>query len=345
MIYTENETEADNEEQGRIITGEEYIALLRNRPDIFEVEREKSLKILIPVMILLGVMVSSYVTWVFEIGYFNAGFTERSMAAQQVTLSDQEIDLSQPEDEPEPQPAVKSTPTETLKPSATNAQSSGNNRGGDPSVVVTNSGVIGVLTGAITGASVAGADIFGKGGYTAGVDALLGGVGGLATSSSQRGRRGVGSIGSGNGIIAGNGTGNSGGVGNLDNLMGDRGGRSIGGKRRRLALESPSEVASSKLSGGRQRNTIIRVVRQNLAALRYAFNKRLREKSDLGGKVTVQWAIDEFGNVLFVKVVDATIDDEEFIAAVVKKIKLWKFGKIDKPGDVTEVTYPFIFSS
>ena len=109
-------------------------------------------------------------------------------------------------------------------------------------------------------------------------------------------------------------------------------------------MKAPSGASGAGLSGGRSRANIMRVVRQNLAALRYAFNQRLREKPGMKGKVTVKWAIDEFGNVLFAKVTSSTVNDAAFEQTVVKKIKLWKFGKIDKPGDVTEVTYPFVFT-
>jgi len=83
---------------------------------------------------------------------------------------------------------------------------------------------------------------------------------------------------------------------------------------------------------------------QNLAALRYAYNKRLREKPGLKGKITVKFAIDEFGKVIFCEVLESTMGDSELEATVVDKIKRWVFEKIDKPGDVTEVVYPFVFS-
>jgi TonB family protein len=88
----------------------------------------------------------------------------------------------------------------------------------------------------------------------------------------------------------------------------------------------------------------MRVVMQNLAALRYAYNKRLREKPGLKGKITCKFAIDEFGKVIFCEALESTMDDSQLEAEVVDKIKRWVFEKIDKPGDVTEVVYPFVFS-
>jgi len=99
------------------------------------------------------------------------------------------------------------------------------------------------------------------------------------------------------------------------------------------------------LKGGRDITSIMRVVEQNMAALRYAYNKRLREKPGLTGQITVKFAIDEFGKVIFTQVVGSTMNDSELESTVVSRLKSWNFEKIDKPGDVTEVTYPFVFSS
>ena len=51
----------------------------------------------------------------------------------------------------------------------------------------------------------------------------------------------------------------------------------------------------------------MRVVMQNIAALRYAYNKRLREKPGLKGKITCKFAIDEFGKVIFCEALESTI--------------------------------------
>ena len=83
---------------------------------------------------------------------------------------------------------------------------------------------------------------------------------------------------------------------------------------------------------------------QNLPALRYAYNKRLRVKPDLKGKIVVKFVIDEYGRVLLCDITKSTIADPELEKTVIKKIKLWRFPKIDKTGDITEVVYPFVFS-
>jgi len=42
--------------------------------------------------------------------------------------------------------------------------------------------------------------------------------------------------------------------------------------------------------------------------------------------------------------IESTMIDPLLEAEVVAKIRTWVFEKIDKPGDVTEVVYPFAFS-
>ncbi|MBD3320890.1 MAG: TonB family protein, partial [Chitinivibrionales bacterium] len=157
-------------------------------------------------------------------------------------------------------------------------------------------------------------------------------------------RKGAAGIGYG----AGYGSGFGGGGGGIDDLvgslMGGEGGELGLKKRATLKVSAPKYVKGGAMTGGRSMASIRRVVMQNLAALRYAYNKRLREKPGLRGKITVKFAIDEFGKVIFCQVVGSTIGDATLEKTIVSKVKRWAFGKIDKPGDVTEVVYPFVFS-
>ncbi|MBD3240543.1 MAG: TonB family protein [Chitinivibrionales bacterium] len=97
--------------------------------------------------------------------------------------------------------------------------------------------------------------------------------------------------------------------------------------------------------GGRSRESIQRTVARYMPALRYAYTVRLRRRPGLQGKITVRFVIDEFGNVVNAVVEESTIGDPELERTVVAKIRRWKFERIDKPGDMTEIVYPFVFSS
>jgi TonB family protein len=96
--------------------------------------------------------------------------------------------------------------------------------------------------------------------------------------------------------------------------------------------------------GGRSKASIMKVVMKYLPELRYAYNKRLRDKSGLKGKIYVKFAIDEFGTIILCKIDSSTVHDDILENNVTDKIKNWHFDNIDKPGDVTEVMYPFVFS-
>ncbi len=119
---------------------------------------------------------------------------------------------------------------------------------------------------------------------------------------------------------------------------------SSGGSSRKVLLKTtPKLPINATVSGNRSKLNIMRVIRQNTAALKYAYNRRLKAKPSLKGKLKVKWAVDEFGNVLHCKIISSTMKDPTFESIVLKKIKRWKFGKIQIPGDVTEIMYTFVF--
>jgi len=223
---------------------------------------------------------------------------------------------------------------------------SSNKGGGDPRVRVTQMGVLGVVSGQVKGKAVASADVFGKGGLPTDIDAILSNVGGLKSGGDgSSDRKGTAGIGYGSGY--GSGFGGSG--GGTDDLLGGLMGGGGGGlelrkKTGELKITSPDFLRGGSLTGGRSRASIQRVVMQNMAALRYAYNKRLREKPGMCGKITVKFAIDEFGKAIFAKVVESSMNDSALEQTVLHRIKSWDFERIDKPGDVTEVTYPLVFS-
>jgi len=98
------------------------------------------------------------------------------------------------------------------------------------------------------------------------------------------------------------------------------------------------------VTGSRSRESIQRVIMQNMSALRYAYNKRLREKPGLSGKINIKFAVDESGGVIFAQLLESTMGDSALEETVVNKVKSLMFEKIDKSGDVTEIIYPFVFS-
>ncbi|MFW6245611.1 MAG: AgmX/PglI C-terminal domain-containing protein [Fibrobacterota bacterium] len=111
-----------------------------------------------------------------------------------------------------------------------------------------------------------------------------------------------------------------------------------------LKISGPQILKGEMRTGGRSRASIMRVLMQNIAALRYAYNKRLEEKPDLEGKIAIKFAIDEYGKVIFAQVIQSTMKDPKLEKTLVEKIRYWVFSKIDEPGQVAEFVYPFVFS-
>ena len=101
--------------------------------------------------------------------------------------------------------------------------------------------------------------------------------------------------------------------------------------------------SKSQTSGARDQSNIMPVVLKNISILRQLYNQTLKSNPHLGGNITIKFSIDEFGNVLFVSVIGSTSNDPTFDKQIADNIKSWQFGKIDKPGDITEVVYPFMF--
>ena len=98
-----------------------------------------------------------------------------------------------------------------------------------------------------------------------------------------------------------------------------------------------------RLTGSRSRASVQSVITQNIKPLRHAYNVRQRENHDSSNEVGVEFAVDEFGKVISARVSWTKIDDWEFIHFVENSVETWDFGKIDKAGDTTKVTYRLRF--
>ncbi len=334
----------DDEEDGRVLTDQEYTNKVTQRKDIFHVEENKRLRNLEIVCIILGLICGFWVSN-YEYTKIKADFYEKMPEQRKAKVA-----VSIPEEliKKEKEKEEEKIETEKKKMKETKKKGAGGKTGGggDPRARVTRKGVLGIISGKVKGKTVASADVFGKGGFASGIDAVLKGMGGLKSGGSGgSGRKGAAGIGYG----AGYGSGFGGGSGGIDDLVGSlMGGEesSLGLKKsgKKLEMARPDFSQGGAISGGRSKASIRRVVMQNLPALRYAYNRRLRDKPGLGGKIICKFSIDEYGKVIFCKVVSSTINDSQLEDKIVTIIKRWNFGKIDKPGDVTTVKYPFVFS-
>lgn len=336
----------EDDDTGRILTGEEYARKLCGRPDIFRVERESRLRNLELVSVVCATAMGLWLS-ARTIEEVTTDFLEeysRQRPAQLLPELPESIVMRKPDNHRTPvanrkKPGKRGTSAERKQPGG----------GGDFRERITKQGVLGLISGQIKGKTVASADIFGAGGFVTAIDAMFEGLGGLKTGrSGGAGRKGLTGIGFGTGHASGFAAGGRGGGGLGDFVSGlmtpDRVSALNLKRRASIEVRAPAPLAGGALTGARTMGNIRRVVFRNLAALRHVYNKRLREKPGLRGKITVKFAIDEFGRVVHCRVVASSIQDPTLLEAVLSTIRRWSFGKVDRPGDVTEVVYPFAFS-
>jgi len=103
-------------------------------------------------------------------------------------------------------------------------------------------------------------------------------------------------------------------------------------------------TAAVHLMGGRSKGSIARVVTARLSELKKAYNARLSDKPGLGGRIIFIFAVNDLGSVIYCTVDRSTVNDEVLEKQLAGLINNWKFDKIDKSGDITKVTYPFVFT-
>jgi hypothetical protein len=348
-VALNNDDDDDDDEQGRLLNDQDYAKALTGRKDIFLIEKDNRLRNLEVVCMLVGIVFGFWLS-TMEVVKVATDFYQKIPEERMAKLIKQDLPKTLEKEEKKKEEKKEEIKTDVKKMKESKSKGAGGTTGGggDPRARVTKQGVLGIISGQVKGKTVASADLFGKGGFATGIDAVLQGMGGLkAGGGGGSGRKGAAGIGYGAGYGSGFGGSGAGGIDDLiGNLMsGDEGGSGLELKKRgSLKISAPDFLKGASLTGGRSKASIMRVVMQNLAALRYAYQKRLRDKPGLKGKITVHFAIDEFGKVMFSQVTESTMADPELESAVADKIKRWVFEKIDKPGDITEVTYPFVFS-
>lgn len=354
----------ENEGPGRILTVEELIVRLRGRTDIFGVDRNNRLRnteiIMMCIAAAAGMLFSSIRTSKINTDFYQH---DPNLNDGTITVKTDFIDRqSLNKNEPKIPSVANSDAHRPLKRAKNVVNSKGPAKGGSGigSIYsrIAKTELFTLLSRNALGKDVADGEIFGKNGFAKGMDVILAGSHnglkpGGRTSSGRRNYEGIGCPGSGAGP---SGVGGSG-VQGIDDLMDQlmpadnvpvslrppKTGppdRTIQIHEKGAGLESNGNII-----GGRNKAEITRVVMQNIGALRYAYNRCLREKPGIKGKITIRFAIDEFGNVIHCEVVSSSIIDDELESTVTAKILRWKFDRIDKPGDITEVVYPFVFST
>lgn len=178
------------------------------------------------------------------------------------------------------------------------------------------------------------------------VDVILSGPGGLR-GSNPTGRAGdgddrmagIGGVGLGSGGRNGFGTGR----GSIEGTMrAGINGRGTDGVATRGIVHppKPTDVEMGGDAGSRSPESILRVIRTHIGGFRYTYEKALKERPDIGGKISLRFTIVPSGDITAIEVVSSStgvgsLDDE-----IKDRAKRMRFDQIDK-GNVT-VTYAFV---
>jgi outer membrane biosynthesis protein TonB len=77
---------------------------------------------------------------------------------------------------------------------------------------------------------------------------------------------------------------------------------------------------------------------KKMKTLRSAYNKAVTVEPKLMGKITVKFAINEYGHIIFAEIADSdiAIKEPQLCNEFLRIIRLWKFDRIKKKGDITE---------
>jgi TonB family protein len=115
-------------------------------------------------------------------------------------------------------------------------------------------------------------------------------------------------------------------------VTGPGGGASVGGA---------GSGGGAGAGGSRTLSEIRDVVASYIAGLKYLYDRELKSRPSLHGKVTVEFVVTAPGGVESVRLVSSGLGHPSLENAIVGRIRGWKFPA--KPGDPTRVTFPFDF--
>ena len=257
--------------------------------------------------------------------------------------------------EPEP-PPVDETPTETgeakdKKPSKADAKPAEDKKADakdDPAVSAEARARIAdeaaaqaetMLLGALSTEGGALADVLAGGAVTGNAADVLANASGVGVATSGSG-----------GVLRERGGGNGSGAGGLGTLKAGKGagkgvkeGAAVAERRikGRVNLNTGGDVGGS---GEFDSKLVVSQIKKRLRAIQTCYEKELRKNPSLKGKVTVQFTIQERGNVTGAKATQNTTGSPAVADCVVGKIRGFRFNPGPVGGSVS-FSYPFVFQT
>lgn len=111
----------------------------------------------------------------------------------------------------------------------------------------------------------------------------------------------------------------------------------------KASAASKNDAGSVRDSGLRSQESILKVIRQNMAGIQYVYQKYVVNNPALGGKISLKFTIAPSGDIIVMSVAASNTGSRELDEEVADKARRMKFETIDK-GNVT-VTYAFILDA
>jgi len=107
-----------------------------------------------------------------------------------------------------------------------------------------------------------------------------------------------------------------------------------------VSVPKPTDLELGGEAGSRSPESILRVIRTHVGGFRYTYEKALKERPDLGGKISLRFTIAPSGDITAIEVVASSTGDAALDDQIKESAKRMKFDQIEK-GNVT-VTYAFV---
>jgi TonB family protein len=103
-------------------------------------------------------------------------------------------------------------------------------------------------------------------------------------------------------------------------------------------------VGDSNVQGGLSRSEVDAVVKQNLAQIRFCYNRGLRAYPDMSGRVVSNFVIAADGKVKTSRIKQSSLGAAEVENCIKSKVASWAFPQPRGGGEVV-VNYPFLLRS
>jgi TonB family protein len=205
---------------------------------------------------------------------------------------------------------------------------------------VAGTGVLGVLSaGGGGGSGDAVADVLGDaGGGTGDLNAVLSGVGGLATASAAGQRSRLGSRGGG-GRVTG-----SADVNELLSGVGSAGSANIGRKGSiSMALDAARVSGKGSKTANRSSEELSRVINSHNDAVEYCYKREAKLNPNLKGDIIVEFVVGYNGRVKNVRITKSSLRNKKVESCMAGRIRGWRFKPIDKSEGSVTVRQKYIF--